>query len=42
MGKAWAVDADDARSRCGEWERLGRLMMMMLAGVVWNGEGLGG
>ena len=36
MGQVQVADADDARRRCGEWERLRRLMLMMLA-VVANG-----
>ena len=35
-------DADDARRRCVEWGRFRRLMLLMLSGVVWNGEGGGG
>ena len=44
IGKAWAHDADDARSRCVEWGMRGRfrwLMLMMVAGIAWNREGLG-
>ena len=33
---------DDARTPLAEHERLGRLMLMMLAGVVQNGEGFDG
>ena len=41
MGKVQAPDAADARRRCGEWGRLGHLMLMMLAVVAGNGKGLG-
>ena len=41
MGMVQATGAADALRCCVEWEGFRRLMLLMLADIAWNWEGLG-